>query len=52
MLEQRYVAVREVLHTGATVTDVAARNGVDRRTLHQLLVRYANDGMRARPRMD
>ena len=32
MLEQRYLAVREVLDTGATVTDVAARHGVDRRT--------------------
>ncbi len=31
MLEQRYLAVREVLDTGATVTDVAARHGVDRR---------------------
>jgi transposase-like protein len=44
MLEQRYLAVREVLDTGATVTDVAARHGVDRRTLHRWLVRYANDG--------
>jgi transposase-like protein len=35
MLEQRYLAVREVLDTGATVTDVAARHGVDRRTLHR-----------------
>jgi len=47
MLEQRYLAVREVLDTGATVTDVAARHGVDRRTLHRWLVRYANDGMGA-----
>ena len=32
MVEQRYDAVREVLD-GATVTDVATRYGVDRRTL-------------------
>jgi transposase InsO family protein len=47
MLEQRYLAVREVLDTGATVTDVAARYGVDRRTLHRWLVRYANEGIGA-----
>ena len=47
MLEQRYLAVREVLDTDATVTDVAARHGVDRRTLHRWLVRYANDGIGA-----
>ena len=45
MLEQRYLAVREVLDTGATVTDVAARHGVDRRTSAPLAVRYANDGI-------
>ena len=27
MLEQRYLAVREVLDTGASVTDVATRHG-------------------------
>jgi transposase-like protein len=47
MLEQRYVAVREVLDTGASVTDVATRHGVDRRTLHRWLVRYANEGIGA-----
>jgi transposase-like protein len=47
MLEQRYLAVREVLDTGAAVTDVATGHGVDRRTLHRWLVRYANDGTRA-----
>ena len=45
MLEQRYLAVREVLDTGASVTDVATRHGIDRRTLHRWLVRYANEGM-------
>ena len=47
MLEQRYLAVREVLDTRATVTDVASRHGVDRRTLHRWLVRYANEGIGA-----
>jgi transposase InsO family protein len=47
MVEQRYEAVREVLDTGATVTDVATRYGVDRRTLHRWLVRYANHGLAA-----
>jgi transposase-like protein len=46
MVEQRYDAVREVLD-GATVTDVAIRYGVDRRTLHRWLVRYANEGLTA-----
>jgi transposase-like protein len=45
MVEQRYQAVREVLDTGATITDVAARYGVDRRTLHHWLTRYANGGL-------
>ena len=47
MLEQRYLAVREVRDTGASVTDVATRHGVDRRTLHRWLVRYANEGIGA-----
>jgi transposase InsO family protein len=46
MVEQRYDAVREVLD-GATVTDVATRYGVDRRTLHRWLVRYASEGLAA-----
>lgn len=46
MVEQRYDAVREVLD-GATVTNVATRYGVDRRTLHRWLVRYANEGLAA-----
>ena len=47
MVEQRYLAVREVLDSGASITDVATRYGVDRRTLHRWLVRYANDGLSA-----
>jgi transposase-like protein len=46
MVEQRYDAVREVLD-GATVKDTAIRYGVDRRTLHRWLVRYANEGLGA-----
>jgi transposase InsO family protein len=46
MVEQRYDAVKEVLD-GATVTDVATRYGVDRRTVHRWLVRYANEGLAA-----
>ncbi len=47
MVEQRYLAVREVLDSAATVTDVAARYGVSRKTVHRWLVRYANEGMGA-----
>ena len=46
MVEQRYDAVREVLD-GASVKDTATRYGVDRRTLHRWLVRYAGDGLAA-----
>ncbi len=46
MVEQRYDAVREVLD-GATVKDTATRYGIDRRTLHRWLVRYANEGLSA-----
>lgn len=45
MVEQRYQAVREVLDAGATITDVARRYGVDRRTLHGWLSRYADGGL-------
>ena len=43
LVEQRYRAVCEVLE-GATVTDVARRNGVVRQTVHDWLRRYARDG--------
>jgi transposase-like protein len=33
MVEQRYLAVREALDSGATIVQVAAQYGVDRRTL-------------------
>ena len=47
MVEQRYLAVREVLDTAAAGGDVATRHGVNRRTLHRWLVRYANQGLGA-----
>ena len=45
VVEQRYQAVLEVLNDGATVTDVARRNGVSRQTVHTWLKRYANEGL-------
>ena len=47
VVEQRYLAVREVLDSDVSITDVARRYGVDRRTLHRWLVRYANEGLSA-----
>jgi transposase InsO family protein len=47
MVEQRYLAVREVLDSGAKIGDVATRYGVDRRTVHRSLLRYANEGLGA-----
>ena len=44
LVEQRYKAVLEVLD-GATVTDVARRNGVVRQTVHDWLRRYAAHGL-------
>ncbi|MBW3536854.1 MAG: helix-turn-helix domain-containing protein [Actinobacteria bacterium] len=46
VVEQRYAAVREVLE-GATVVDVARRNGVARQTVHDWLRKYATGGMAA-----
>jgi transposase InsO family protein len=43
LVEQRLMAVHEVLD-GATVTDVAKRNGVTRQTVHAWLRRYASSG--------
>ncbi len=44
LVEQRYKAVCDVLD-GATVTDVARRNGVARQTVHDWLRRYASGGL-------
>src|SRR2546428_13767162 len=46
VVEQRYLAVREALD-GAKITDVATRYGVDRRTVHRWLLRYATGGLGA-----
>jgi len=46
MVEQRYQAVREVLD-GAVITEVAIRYGVNRRTVHRWLLRYACGGLGA-----
>jgi transposase InsO family protein len=47
VIEQRLLAVRDVLDNGAKITDVATRYGVDRRTVHRWLVRYASEGLSA-----
>ena len=44
VVEQRYRAVLEVLG-GVSVTEVARRNGVARRTVHEWLRRYAGGGL-------
>src|SRR5437764_3042797 len=44
VVEQRYLAVREALE-GSKITDVATRYGVDRRTIHRWLNRYASEGI-------
>jgi transposase InsO family protein len=46
LVEQRYRAVIDVLD-GASVSDVARRNGVTRQTVHSWLRRYAEGGMAA-----
>ena len=45
MSEQRYQAVLAVISDGETVTDVAARFGVHRKTVHGWLARYEADGL-------
>jgi transposase InsO family protein len=45
LVEQRFAAVKDVLENGASVTDVARRNGVTRQTVHEWLVKYANHGL-------
>src|SRR6188472_3839000 len=43
--EQRYQAVLAVISDGETVTDVAARFGVRRQTVHEWLARYEAGGL-------
>jgi transposase InsO family protein len=46
VVEQRYRAVLDVLE-GASVIEVARRNGVTRQTVHEWLRRYASEGLGA-----
>ena len=43
--EQRYQAVLAVISDGETVTDVAARFGVHRKTVHDWLAKYEAGGL-------
>ena len=43
--EQRYQAVLAVISDGETVTDVAARFGVRRQTVHEWLAKYEAGGI-------
>lgn len=45
MAEQRYEAVRAVIADGETITDVAARFGVARKTVHVWLAKYEAGGL-------
>ena len=45
MAEQRYQAVLAVISDGETVTDVAARFGVARQTVHDWLAKYEAGGL-------
>ena len=45
MAEQRYQAVLAVISDGETVTDVAARFGVARKTVHDWLAKYEAGGL-------
>jgi transposase InsO family protein len=45
VVEQRYQAVLEVLNDGAPVSEVAARSGVTRQSVHRWLRRYAAQGL-------
>ena len=45
VVEQRYEAVRAVISDGETVTDVTARFGVARKTVHAWLAPYEAGGL-------
>ena len=45
LVEQRYQAVLEVLNDGVAVTEVAARHGVTRQSVHRWLRAYAARGL-------
>ena len=47
VVEQRYQAVLAVIEDGLSVTEVAAKVGVSRQTVHSWLARYAQGGLEA-----
>jgi transposase InsO family protein len=47
VVEQRYQAVLAVIEDGLSVTEVAAKVGVSRQTVHSWLSRYAQGGLEA-----
>lgn len=47
VVEQRYEAVQQVLRDGVPVTEVAARFGVSRQSVHAWIRRYQADGVAA-----
>ena len=47
VVEQRYQAVLAVIEDGLSVTEVAAKVGVSRQTMHSWLSRYAQGGLEA-----
>ena len=44
-MDQRYEAVNEVLCHNLSVTEVAARYGIARQTLHEWIRRYSEQGV-------
>ena len=47
VVEQRYQAVLAVIEDGLSVTEVAAKVGVSRQTVHSWLSRYGQGGLEA-----
>ena len=45
LVEQRYQAVLEVINHASSVTEVAARFGVSRQTMHAWLAKYEAGGL-------
>ena len=45
VVEQRYQAVLAVIEDGLSITEVAAKVGVSRQTMHTWLSRYAEGGL-------
>ena len=45
VMEQRYQAVQAVVQDGEKITEVAARVGVSRQTIHAWIRRYQAEGL-------